>query len=180
MKHLSIDLETLSLNMNAVIVSVGAVFFDPVKGERGHELYLRPDMMEQQDLGRRIDPSVLEWWSKQSVGALGVFQKPQVGAELFMNTFAGFLNRYGPDSEVMVWGNGANFDNAILTSYFMDNKRPIPWSFRNDRCLRTLKMAAKLTPEETPAFDGVQHNALDDAIYQAEVATACMRKLGLE
>ena len=40
MNHLAIDLETLSLEPNAHILSIGAVFFDPATGAMGDMFFV--------------------------------------------------------------------------------------------------------------------------------------------
>ena len=48
MNHLAIDLETLSLEPNAHILSIGAVFFDPATGEMGDSFYVEIDPQHEQ------------------------------------------------------------------------------------------------------------------------------------
>ncbi len=65
---------------------------------------------------------------------------------------------------VKIWGNGADFDNVILTSAYKRNDLELPWRYTNNRCYRTLK---SLYPEIKLERSGTHHNALDDAISQA-------------
>ena len=67
---------------------------------------------------------------------------------------------------VRLWGNGASFDNAILsTAYELCELETVqPWRFYNDRCYRTVK---SLYPEVAMVRTGTYHNALDDAESQA-------------
>ena len=65
------------------------------------------------------------------------------------------------------WGNGSNFDLTILESLFDDYRISIPWNFRNIRDLRTFKEYV-YDGSQTERV-GTYHNALDDAIYQAQV-----------
>jgi hypothetical protein len=63
-----------------------------------------------------------------------------------------------------VWGFGADFDIAILQSLFRDYGIPPPWPYKLNRCGRTV---TALCPQRRPPRNGMSHNALDDAIYQA-------------
>ena len=64
--HVMIDIETLSTTPDAVVMSVGAVKFDP-KATRPptNKTLWRPDIDEQTERDRHVSESTLEWWSKQ-------------------------------------------------------------------------------------------------------------------
>ena len=66
-----------------------------------------------------------------------------------------------------VWGNGADFDNATIIHLAAQNGWRPPWSYRTNRCFRTIRNI-KGVDELDVNFKGVEHNALDDARYQAE------------
>ena len=65
--HGMIDLETLGVEPDSVIITVGAIKFDPYTDEEPHNgLYLRCDIEEQSEkLGRTIDDNTMAWWTKQ-------------------------------------------------------------------------------------------------------------------
>jgi hypothetical protein len=62
-----IDMETLSTSPDCVILTIGAVRFDP-RGEGVVErLELRPTIDEQtEEFNRHIDPDTVAWWGQQS------------------------------------------------------------------------------------------------------------------
>jgi exodeoxyribonuclease VIII len=68
-------------------------------------------------------------------------------------------------NDCKLWGNGASFDNAILANAYAALKMEQPWAFWNDRCYRTIKA---MHPKQKQQHLGTHHNALDDAISQAE------------
>ncbi len=74
-----------------------------------------------------------------------------------------------------MWGNGADFDNAILAHCYSRLGRPAPWKFWNSRCYRTLKSFSPVRGKRI----GVHHHALDDAKTQAADAMAIAAALGL-
>jgi exodeoxyribonuclease VIII len=82
-----------------------------------------------------------------------------------------FLSRYGED--VKIWGNGASFDNVILANAYRRNDLNIPWKYYNDRCYRTMK---SLAPHIKMEREGTHHNALSDAISQANHLIRIMAK----
>jgi len=62
-----------------------------------------------------------------------------------------------------VWGNGASFDNVILSEAYRRIGSEAPWPFWKDRCYRTVKSMAVVPMSRT----GTHHNAIDDARDQA-------------
>ena len=158
--HFMIDLETLSLDANGLIVSIGAVAFD--SDFIFDKFYAVLDRQAQIDTGAVVSPGTVDWWLEQEPAAQAVFKEPQSNVALKLGEFAGWLMRY----EVLgVWGNGAEMDNAMLAQMYRRHKFPVPWKHTASRCYRTAKNLK--VPCELPAFDGVPHDALDDARYQA-------------
>ena len=64
-KHLMVDMETMAVSPNAVILSLGAVHFNPYGNGWGDSIYFKIDLDDQDQLGREIDPNTLDWWAKQ-------------------------------------------------------------------------------------------------------------------
>ena len=60
--HLMIDLETLATTPEAAVLTIGACKFDPRGNTIADTFYERIDV-DSQD--RDINPSTIEWWSKQ-------------------------------------------------------------------------------------------------------------------
>ena len=50
----------------------------------------------------------------------------------------GFAAWFG-DESLPVWGNGATFDNVVLSNVFAQFRLDRPWSYKHDRCFRTIK-----------------------------------------
>jgi exodeoxyribonuclease VIII len=105
--------------------------------------------------------STVLWWIAQSDQARQEVCKPAEHVTVVLDAFSQWI---GPrDAEV--WGNGASFDNVILTNAYTKCILPIPWKFYNDRCYRTLK---NLRPNiRMPVPPKIKHHALEDATAQA-------------
>jgi exodeoxyribonuclease VIII len=85
-----------------------------------------------------------------------------------LTAFDGWIeNVTGSNSKILkgVWGNGASFDNTILTETYKRLGRTPPWPFWKDRCYRTVKSMFPNVPMER---SGTHHNAMDDALTQAQ------------
>lgn len=156
-----LDLETLSTKSNAAIIAIGAVKFK-LDGEIGEKFYQRVDAQSSEDAGLHISASTVMWWLQQS---------PQAQKALFVNpvplrhALLSFHEFYGEDSSIPLWGNGANFDNVVLGNAYQACGLKAPWSFRANRCYRTIR---NLYTGVLPKMEGVAHDALADAVYQAE------------
>ena len=66
MNDLMIDLESMGKKPNAPIVSIGAVFFNPLTGELGQEFYMAVSLESAMDQGAVPDGDTILWWLKQS------------------------------------------------------------------------------------------------------------------
>ncbi|EFB1292230.1 exonuclease, partial [Escherichia coli] len=178
--HLMIDLETMGTNTNAPIVVIGAVFFDPQTGEIGPVFYIVISLTDAMNTGAVPDGGTIEWWLKQSSEARAAILTDQVKLKDALSQFREFINEYSDEKFVQVWGNGATFDNAILRTSYERLDIPCPWSYHNDRDVRTIVELGKTIDFDARTvipFEGVRHNALDDARHQAKYVTATIQKL---
>ncbi|HAH0814007.1 TPA: exonuclease [Escherichia coli] len=178
--HLSVDLETMGTNTNAPIVVIGAVFFDPQTGEIGPVFYIVISLTDAMNTGAVPDGGTIEWWLKQSSEARAAILTDQVKLKDALSQFREFINEYSDEKFVQVWGNGATFDNAILRASYERLDIPCPWRYHNDRDVRTIVELGKTIDFDARTvipFEGVRHNALDDARHQAKYVTATIQKL---
>lgn len=168
MEHVMIDLETLGRRAGCAILSIGAVAFDAKAKELGPELYTVVRLDSCEKAGLHIDPDTIAWWEKQNPEAQKVLKQARAarGNKVLPKALEE-LNKYLSQfdlKKVKVWGNGSDFDNAILTACYASIEKPLPWEFWNNRCYRTLK---SLKPSIKMQRQGTYHNALDDAKSQA-------------
>ncbi|VEW02052.1 Exodeoxyribonuclease VIII [Escherichia coli] len=178
--HLMIDLETMGTNANAPIVVIGAVFFDPQTGEIGPAFYIVISLADAMDTGAVPDGGTIEWWLKQSGEARAAILTDQAKLKDALSRFREFINEYSDEKFVQVWGNGATFDNAILRRSYERQGIPCPWRYCNDRDVRTIVELGKTIGFDARTaipFEGVRHNALDDARHQAKYVSAIWQKL---
>lgn len=169
MNDVMLDLETLGTDGNSVIIALGAVEFDPSTGELGREFYENIDAQSCVDHGLMMDVSTVMWWMQQSDDARSVFKKGGIPLHVALFQFGKWLPH-----DAVVWGNGASFDNVILSNAYRKTLNEQPWKFWNDRCYRTLK---SLRPTVPITRTGTYHNALDDAKSQAIHAIQILRTM---
>ncbi|HAV9309654.1 TPA: exonuclease, partial [Escherichia coli] len=161
--HLSVDLETMGTNPDAPINSIGGKFFDPATGEMGPEFSKAIDL---ETSGGIIDRKTIKWWAKRSREAQSAIFTDEISLDVALRLFIEFIEKNSGGRFVQVWGNGANFDNVILRRSYERQGIPCPWLYYNDRDVRTiveLGNAIGFDVRMAIPFEGVPHNALDDA-----------------
>ena len=175
--HLSVDLETMGTNPDAPINSIGGKFFDPETGEMGPEF---SKTIDAKTGGGTVDISTIEWWLVQSSEARSAILVNQIPLDDALLQFREFISEHSDEKFVQVWGNGATFDNAILRRSYERQGIPCPWRYCNDRDVRTIVELGKTIGFDARTaipFEGVPHNALDDASHQAKYVSAIWQKL---
>ncbi|MGZ8164109.1 MAG: 3'-5' exonuclease [Methylobacter sp.] len=159
-----LDLETMSHQPNAAIVAIGAVCFDFDTEQLGERFYQTIDLESSVAGGGVMDASTVLWWLKQNEAARQEIIAGIIPIESALEHFSLWIGTNMGNERVIMWGNGAAFDNVILASAYHRHNILQPWDFRNDRCYRTIQ---GLNPGRTMPKTGTPHNALDDAINQA-------------
>ena len=164
--HVVVDIETLGTIPGAPIVQIAAVAFALGASEDEWELFEVKVDVRSLIYKDGISFDTLAWWLAQPKGTVddvfGGAERLDIASAL--NSFQTWL---GFTRTKTLWGNGAAFDNELLKAALLQycGIRE-PWSFRIDRCFRTVKNLYKEQVPE-PHFIGTKHNALDDAMHQA-------------
>lgn len=178
-KDIMVDLETLGTGPGCAILSIGAVAFDPWTGFIGADFHTLVSTASCRNLGLREEADTMDWWDRQKPEARAILAKAaaaDVAVQTALDGLATFIRSHGGAPRVRLWGNGADFDNAILADLYRRTGQRPPWNFWNSRCFRTFKA---LSGGCEPQRLGTHHNALDDARHQALWACRIAKKLGL-
>lgn len=166
MRHLMTDLETMGTLVNAPVLAIGAVYFDPNTGELGDRFYGAIDIEDACRYGRPSGGTI-KFWMQQSDDARKAAIAGKHESKFVFDKFRAFCLKHGPN--VKPWGNGATFDIGILDYAFMKvTGEGSPWKFWNVRDCRTIKEVAETVAEFNGERAGTHHQALDDAIFQAQ------------
>lgn len=170
--NIMMDIETTGVRPGCRVLSIGLVEFD----EKGtiDSLLVHPKLSDQVGVD---DGKTMGWWDTQSAEAKSVFADNHILGESVeyvykrIKTFIDdlvdarkSLSQGLEKVDVCIWGNGATFDNSIVQHMFYAKGLPIPWNTFGDRCYRT---AINMLGRPSLQRSGVHHNALDDAMYQA-------------
>ena len=169
-----LDLETLATSPDSVILTFGAVKFDPFTTEQDFDtgLYYRIDVDEQIALGRQVDQGTVDWWGSQNeeVREEALGEHDRISLEQFtqsLNKFVVGANR--------IWAQGPVFDIVILENLYRQLGKPTPWPYYLIRDSRTLLKALG----DTRSPGTMLHNALADCVSQAQAIKHAVSKYKL-
>lgn len=157
-----IDLETLGTKHDAVVLTLGAVKFDPYsEGVTDQTLYFKIDVDQQVTLGREVNDKTVEWWGTQpDVVREEAFSEID---RVSLDDATAQLNKFLV-GVTNIWAHGPAFDIVILEDLYRQLGKPIPWNFWQIRDSRTL-FCLGVDPRDKNRED--LHNALGDSISQA-------------
>lgn len=163
-----IDIESLNTTPDCVILTIGAVRFDPKGLGVVERLELRPTIEDQTEIyGRTINEDTLRWWSTQSEAAQeeALGDRDRMSFKDCMELLYKFCwNRTN------VWSNGAGFDCVVMEHAWRqvsERPNPIPWPFWSVRDTRTLYDITGVKLKD--GGHTTSHKAVEDAERQAIV-----------
>lgn len=172
-KHFMIDLETLATTPDAVVLSIGAVEFNPYTGDIINEFYHTLRLEDQSN--RKITPDTIVWWIKnlndENKDIFIQEQKTPVRNALLL------LSKFLGDDKKAVWSCDPDFDCAILANLYAEYHLHLPWKFYETRSVRTIREIANLCSIVLPN-DGANHNALADCKRQVQEVSHTIKYLG--
>ena len=171
--EIMLDIETMGNGSNSAIIAIGAVAFDI--NDISSRFYQQVNLQSSIDAGMEMDASTVLWWLKQSDDARSAFKVNEKSlnisnALIEFSMFCESVNVCG------MWGNGAAFDNALLSNAYRKLEIEQPWKFWNDRCYRTVKNIYQYVEF---VRSGTNHNAVDDAESQALHLIEICKKHGI-
>jgi hypothetical protein len=165
-----VDIETIGLDRDAAIVEIGAVRFS-ADGVGDETFYRSINPTSCQRAGLTIDADTLEWWlSEQPQLAANVLPGGDALGDVLV-AFVAWWRRINADE---IWANSPAFDCESLEFAGAQVGVTMPWEFYQERDLRTLDSLPHDVDREQ---EGTEHSALDDALYQARVASSILGEL---
>ena len=159
-----IDIETLSTNNNAIILTIGAIKFkrnENIKELKDMEsFYVRIEKESCEKLNMHLDENTLKWWNSQNEKAKyeALINPDRMSIELALGKLSLFLKNC-----TYIWANSPNFDCVILENAYKACKLQPPWKFWNLRDCRTIYSLANIKLTYT---GDTSHNSLEDCYSQ--------------
>ena len=189
MNEIMLDIETLSTESNAKILSIAAIKFNrddicttSILKDKELSFYRKIELSSYdsyEDNKFHVDPKTVDWWRAQQADvrdeAVGGENRDPIKLVLLeLSAFFGKCEK--------VWANGSCFDCVIIENAFKTVGLNSPWKFWNVRDCRTiydlanvsLKNIEKIYPE---CKDFPAHHALYDAYKQTLIVQLAVRKL---
>jgi hypothetical protein len=164
-KHIMADIETLGIEDDCLVLSIGGVLFD--QHTILDKFHVGIDPVDAQRYGLKIDAATAwNYWAdpKRDAARKMLFELPKVDFYAAMEGFKMWVEETPLDERGSLWGKGATFDNVRIKNLFRVAGIPSPFSYRQDECYRTLM---NRFPDVSYIQHGVAHDALDDAMSQA-------------
>lgn len=169
--NLTFDLETLGRTTTAPIVQIGAVKFNDY-GEILDTFLQTVDIESLEEYGLSPEYPVIKWWLSQNDLAIkSVFcDTNEVPIKEALDNFMKWI---GTRSHYTYWSH-ATFDAPILAYNMIKAgcNRLLPYKAHRD--IRTLNHFVGQTTAER---EGIHHNALDDAMFQAKYIAEGISKI---
>ena len=169
----TLDIETAALSNNCKIFTIGAVVGDILTGQIKDEFYIRVAPQGQET--RDVDDSTMEnFWgdynvvSKEARREVFDTSLPRVKLSEAFAKLNTFIREQG--EPVQVFGNGSEFDNAIVLEAYRYYGIFPAWKHWCNQSVRTLVYTGRLLmgvdPKYDIPFEGIPHHALHDARHE--------------
>jgi hypothetical protein len=170
-----IDIESLNTTPDCVILTIGAVLFDPRGQGIISKIEIRPTIEDQTEIyNRSINDATLEWWGKQSPEAIeeAMGDQGRVSFSDAMKQLYDFCWNHGKP-----WSHGAPFDIVVMEHAWRQLGLRSPWSYGDVRDTRTLFDITGVSLRDKKYKTSTTHKAVEDAEHQAIVVQDAYMKL---
>jgi hypothetical protein len=175
-----LDIETLGEGSSSVIISIGAVLFDPYEGpspDPDARFRINIDVQSSLNYGLKVTGATLKWWVDKKWATLSEMLNNTVNLPSALNRFREWLEKHG-GKKLYMWGRSPRFDEGRLQDAYYAIGQTEPWDFRKEMCVRTIMELVPGIWETTPQATEV-HNPESDALKQIEAVRRAYYVLGL-
>lgn len=178
MKHIMMDIETLSTNSNGVITTISAVQFNLETGKIGKQFETAIVIDEQVDDGAIIDIDTVVWWMSQDEEAIkAMLRIPKVSVGKALLDFNDWIKSLKqPINDIKLWGNGVSFDNVMVRNLYKRSNIEFALPYWCDNDVRTLVTLGNIDTRNYK-FDGIKHNGIDDCKHQIKYCHSAYKGL---
>lgn len=160
-KHCMVDLETLSTDTSAVIVTIAAVKFN-FESDEIETFTVNVDPKSSLKYGMTISQDTLDWWKRQDRAAVDAWKQNPVSINDAVEQFNNFL---GDATYTKMWAQGIDLDFPVLRYSLKKVGAEIKWKYWNQCDSRTVFTIANFNTKKATRV-GQYHNAIDDCRTQ--------------
>lgn len=170
---LMLDLETLSTEHNAAILSIGITTLVTNSSQRPQSFYVKinPADVSKPVYGFDISHDTMEWWKNQEAETRDEAFSGSSTVYESLTGLSNWITGVTEGKDFLIFGNGATFDLTILRNAFDTLNIPVPFTQFQEHCYRTIKTMFPVIyahAEKNHPRTG-KHNALEDARWQAKI-----------
>lgn len=174
-RNIVLDVETLSLEPNSALMSIGAVNFDLHTGEVRSQFYINVDWELDIRRGGAVDDDTRAWWQlPQNAKSWAESNSDPVDPAEAVVKFQAWLleccpSLYSSPRDYNIWAMGSEFDPPILNSFYrrwMPTTGKPPRDLLPRHSLADMRFLMKLFRGRVAKPAEVTHNALQDACDQ--------------
>ena len=155
--ELMVDIETFGRDNRSTILSVGVTVFSAFRDDpKCDTFYATLPLQAQLDKGRTVDAKTIHWWLEQE-------EPIPLDTGQGINLTLGVLHTFFMAHKGRkLWAHGTTFDIVKLETLFQDFGYTVPWNYWDIMDCRTVTNLINCRSKSN------NHNALDDAINQAQ------------
>jgi hypothetical protein len=179
--EIMLDIETLSTQPNASILSIGAIRFNRTERvpplNKMDTFYIRIDMRTCDELMMHVDQNTVAWWNKQDEAIRNEAMGDGDDRVSVKEALTRLTNWIGINKDTMVWGNGDDFDCVILGEAYRAVGLTPPWKFWNTRDVRTVLDLACIKPWNLR--NDYKHHPVNDCYRQVDGIKKAFDRLNL-
>jgi len=171
MYHAMVDIESLGTDYGSVILSIGAVAFEPYDEDiKESKFHVNIDLADSLPKGFTIDGETFYWWWNRDAKARAAIVIPE--PKPVLRSLLDLLDWYHFSQCEAAWSH--RFDMELLGAYHKKLAIDTPWGYRGERDIRTLLgLAGRFGYKKDQTRDKEKHHPLWDALRQAkEIQTA--------
>ena len=168
MANMMLDIETFGTSVDAVIVQIGAAYFNRGTGEVGETFKANIDANSCVEEGFTIDADTVYWWMHQRREAMESIMKPPL---VVIRSGLSYFNEFAKKAD-KVWCH-ATFDFPLIMNYMKKLKIYPNFRYTAARDIRTLTDLGKHDWEKHERKD-THHDALADCLFQIKYCMDCI------
>lgn len=170
----SLDIETMGIGQRAAICQIGLVGFNRNTGDLCEQICIDVDMQSCVKLGGEIHPNTVHWWATQKQGFYYADKEDVHTIEAGITKMIMLISKCAANTPI--WAKGSTFDLSIIEFYCNKLNIQTPWKYNMPRDLRTLIDACAHTGKALTPRKEITHNALQDAIDQADMICRLLKR----
>lgn len=184
MHNITIDIETLSTEKDAVVYQIAGICFDPELSVHdpnffGNSFEVFIDPVGQKAYAR-VDKSTVAWTQKNNLELFRKAQSEGISPDSAIKLFSEWIEecRKQADGKLKVWANSPSFDCLILSFHMGHHGVEIPWSYREECDARTLVGTFKSSGKfwlVNKATEDYNHDASQDVKRESQEIALCLQ-----